>query len=93
MLLTALRADGGKNAAAARLSDIKHHLADADHFPAIFIPGRRAGDHKVRAKLFYAYAGRAALLQIAQGGLVSQQVRVTVGEGERHRIMALYPAG
>lgn len=66
MLLPALRTDGGKNAAAARFGDVKYHLADADHFPAIFIPGRRAGDHEIRAKLFYAYAGRAALLQIAQ---------------------------
>ncbi len=52
MLLTALGLTVVKMQRLHGLCDIKHHLADADHFPAIFIPGRRAGDHKVRAKLF-----------------------------------------
>ena len=90
--MPALRADGGQYAAAARFDDIKNDLANAHHFPRIFFPGGRAGHQQIWAKLFYAYAGRTAILQIAQRGLIGQQIGKTVGKREGDGIVTFYPA-
>ena len=66
MLLPPFRTDGRQHAAATWFGDIKNHVTNANHFPGILFPGRRAGHHQIRAKLLHSHAGPTALLQIAQ---------------------------
>ena len=91
MLLPTFRADGCQHAAAAGFRDIKNDLANTHHFPGIFLPGGRAGHQQIRAKLFYAYAGRTAILQVPQRGLIGQQIGKAVGKGEGDGIVTFYP--
>lgn len=93
MFLIVFWVDGGKNVVVVWFSDIKYYFVDVDYFLVIFISGCCVGDYKVRVKLFYVYVGWVVLLQIVQGGFVSQQVRVVVGEGEWYCIMVFYLVG